>query len=521
MHLIKRINKEYLLLAVFIAIFLASRLPGLYGDTVNPDSVNWHWRAEQFVVGLKQLQLEKTYQHYQPGTTLMWIVGPTVELIKQFNGDLVYNQNTFLVFDYVSKVVLVFVQLELSILGIFLLTKIVDFKKAWLVFFVFSMEPFFLANSRVLHLDVLLTLLLFIGLLLSYLHLKKFNWWYGILAGVFLALATLTKSVAVGGILFAVGVGGLWVFLQRGWKESLKFGLSILIPSLVAFFVFLPALLVNTKEVLLLIYDGIERVGIRRGHSQTILGQDVRDGGVGFYPLVFLLKTSPFSLLLLILSLFGIKASAKKEKKKLNLKFPSLTLFLTIFFIGYLVAMTIATKKIDRYFLPVYPYLALLGVLGLYDLWGKLRVKAAKYLKVVLAIFFVAFVVYPFFSLYPYHFTYTNPFFGSPQFVHEKILAQKPFGVGMPALKDEILKRYGFYPTLGFVDIKPMEAIYKASRVYDVNVDGTRNYDLMVLGTNEEVPQKVLDSDNKFVLDHIMYINGLEYWKIYVKASKP
>ena len=48
--------------------------------------------------------------------------------------------------------------------------------KAFLVVMLFSLEPFFVANSRVLHLDVLLTLLLLNGLLLAYMNLKKFSW---------------------------------------------------------------------------------------------------------------------------------------------------------------------------------------------------------------------------------------------------------------------------------------------------------------------------------------------------------
>ena len=516
MYLIKKINKEYLLIALFVLVFLATRVPGTYDDVVNPDAVNWHWRSEQFMVGLKFGQLERTYQHYQPGTTLMWIVGPTVELVKQLNGDIKYNQGTFLVFDYVAKIALIFVQLILSLLGIFLLTKIVGFNKAWLTSFIFSMEPFFLANSRVLHLDILLTLLLFIGLLLTYLHLKKFNWYMGILDGIFLALAFLTKSVAVGGLLFAVGVGGLYVFLQKGWKEAVKFKLSIFIPAVLAFVIFLPALWVDTKDVLLGIYDGIERVGIRSGHNQIIFGEDTRDVGVSFYPLVFLLKTSPFLLLMLVLSLLRVK--------KPDFKAPSLSAFLTIFFVGYLVVMTISSKKIDRYLLPMYPYFALLAVIGFYQLKEYLQTKfgalAVKALVGVQSIFFAAFVLHPFFSLYPYHFTYTNPLFGSPQYVHENILAQKPFGVGIVALRDQILEKYGYYPTLGFIDVKPIEAIYKASRVFDIRVDGTRNYDLLVLGVNEEIPQKVLDSNYNFILDHTMWINGLEYWKVYVKEAK-
>jgi hypothetical protein len=175
--------------------------------------------------------------------------------------------------------------------------------------------------------------------------------------------------------------------------------------------------------------------------------------------------------------------------------------------------MTISSKKIDRYFLPLYPFLSLLIV-------SSLEKFKKVWFKYVLGIFFAAFVLYPYLKLYPYYFTYTNPLFGTPKFVHENILAQKPFGVGVPLLKEVILDKYGDYPKLGFIDKKPMAAIYMGSRVFDIRVDGTRRYDLLVLGVNEEIPEKVLTSGYNFIQDCSVFINGLEYWKIYVKEAK-
>jgi hypothetical protein len=91
--------------------------------------------------------------------------------------------------------------------------------------------------------------------------------------------------------------------------------------------------------------------------------------------------------------------------------------------------------------------------------------------------------------------------------------------VGIPELKEAILERYGNYPGLGFIDKKPMAAIYKGSEVFDIRVDGTKNYEVLVIGVNEEIPEKVAKSGSNFVHDHSIYINGLEYWKLYVKQD--
>ena len=79
-------NKKTLpifLIFLFSVLFFSTRLPGLKNDIINPDSALWHYRSEQFIAGIKNKQLEKTYQHYQPGTTLMWITGSAVEIYKK------------------------------------------------------------------------------------------------------------------------------------------------------------------------------------------------------------------------------------------------------------------------------------------------------------------------------------------------------------------------------------------------------------------------------------------------------
>lgn len=512
MHLVNLIkNKKTFWYLIFSLFFLITRIPGLNFDTINPDGVNWHGRSEQFVVGLKMGQLERTYQHYQPGVTLMWLVGPTVEILKQLNGDLIYDQETFLLFDLYAKIAIVIAQLGISILGIYLLSRIIGFEKSILTFSIFSLEPFFLANSRLLHLDVLLSLLLFLGLICSYLAITEKNNRWAIASGIFFGLSILTKSVGIGGMLFAAGIGGLYVFKQSGIKEAVRYSITLLLISMVTFVVLFPAMWVDAWNVILYMYDGIERVGVRKGHNQIVLGNATRDGGIIFYPLVFLVKSSPFLLAGILLFL------AKLKKIPGDLK--RLVLYMGIFFLGYFIVMTISTKKIDRYFIPVYPYFGMLVAL----LFDEIK-KAWKnvIVRVSVLMLFIFSMIYPIFSLYPYYFTYTNPLLGSPMFVHKNIIAQKPFGVGIVELKNLIIEKYGTseeLPSLGFYDKKPMAAIYKGSRIFDVELDGTKRYDVLVLGVNEEIPTKVLESEFKFNLDYIVKINGLDYWYLYVKEN--
>ncbi len=500
-------TKHLWALVVFVAIFLAVRVPGLSSDAINPDGVNWHYRSEQFVVGLKTGDFAKTYQHYHPGVTLMWVVGSIVEVIKQLNpADAVYTHENFTTFHFYSKLGLIFVQLVLTLVLLNLLTKVFGFTKALLAVILVSLEPFFLGNSRLLHMDVLLALFLANGLLFAYFAAKKFSWANAICAGTFLALAFLTKSIAVGAILFALGAGTFFVWRQsRQLVSVLRYFGVVFISFLIVMVLLFPALWVDFFGTLINIFDEAERIGVRKGHGQYIFGEYTRDAGILFYPLVLLMKVSPVTLIGIFL--FGFFAL-----RSFKLNWQSVLSFLGVFYAGYFLVMIFPSKKLDRYMVPMFPFMCLLAVLG----YSKVVEAFPQYKKLVVALL-GALIVYPLLAFFPYYFTYTSPVFGTASAAH-KVIAQKPFGIGVYELKNRIFEKYGPYPRLGFFDVKPMRAIYMNSRIFDIRVNGISDYDLIILGPNEEMPENVLDSSTQFILSDTVFINGLEYWRIYEKT---
>jgi len=104
-------------------------------------------------------------------------------------------------------------------------------------------------------------------------------------------------------------------------------------------------------------------------------------------------------------------------------------------------------------------------------------------------------------------------------------LAQKPFGVAVPLLKDTVVGKYSEgnkedLPKIGFYDTQPMRAVYPNSKIFDVRVYGPSTYDILILGINEEMPEKVLSNgEYRFEKSHSIWINGLEYWRIYNKIT--
>ena len=86
-------------------------------------------------------------------------------------------------------------------------------------------------------------------------------------------------------------------------------------------------------------------------------------------------------------------------------------------------------------------------------------------------------------------------------------------------LRDDILRNFGPDVSIAFYDPKPFFWLWNRDQVKYAELDGTRDYQILVLGVNEEMPEKVLQGAYKFNYSNSIYINGLEYWKIYVRGS--
>ncbi|KKS31948.1 hypothetical protein A2380_01165 [candidate division WWE3 bacterium RIFOXYB1_FULL_43_24] len=519
-RLIGFIKNKYVAIIFFILVFGLTRFLFLGPDEVNPDGVNWHYRSQQFIVGLKLRDFERTYQHYHPGVTLMWISGVPIEIYKQITGITTYDQHNFLAFNTVAKVSVVFAQLILTFILLYYLTRVFGFKIAYFSVFLFSLEPFFIGNSRLYHMDVLLALFVLIALLISWLNLKEFSYKGAVLAGVFLSLSFLTKSIGIGALFFVLLFSIAYFAHKKDLKGLLKYFFTILGSFILTTFLLFPAMWVRPVYYLTEIFAESERVGIRKGHEQILFGETTQDAGILFYPLVLLIKTTPFLIIGLMLCLIKCTKSVRAILKNVASKYSNPYLYLAVFYLGYFSVMIYPSKKLDRYMLPLYPFLALLAAHGIVRFYSSIKKARLRKIFISIAIFlFTLFYILPAVVDFPYYFTYTSPVVGTAESAN-RIIAQKPFGIAVPALKDYIVDRYGSEVELGFIDTKPMKAIYSNSKVVDIRINGVSDYELLILGINEEMPEKVLKSRTRFKKDSSLYINGLEYWRIYVKEDK-
>lgn len=513
-------TKKILAVVAFILAFLVTRLPFLGYDEINPDAVNWHLRSEQFIVGLKGGDFIKTYQHYHPGVTLMWTMGVPIELYRQLNPqDRIYTQDNFIIQHQIAKYSLVTLQLGLTLVLIYGLKKLFGLNRALLGVSLFTFEPWFLGNARLLHMDTLLALFMVLAMVFSFCGVKIKSTKYLLVAGIFAGLAFLTKSVG----LLSFAALPLAVMLDRFThrQESLKIGFwsrrlgMFLLATVATIFILFPALWVNPKFVLGDIYNEGLRIGTRRGHEQVVLGEAVDVAGPKFYPIVLALKTSPviwLGLGLLIVQLIKNRNSISQVDRQFLVV---VTIFYTVYFVG----MSVVSKKIDRYMVPLLPWLGFCATVGFTQAWLTTKKPVSKVaLKFSLVLVTGIGLIYPLVKLYPYYFTYTNPIFG-PAEKANRIVGQKPFGLGIWELKNRLTEKYGDDLALGFIDRKPMSMIYPNSKLFDIRETGTSKYDLIILGPNEQMPKNVTGGKYKFAQDDAMYINGLEFWRIYRKVE--
>src|SRR3990167_2965327 len=62
-------------------LILLTRTIGLGDDIANSDAARWHRRTDNFIFAVTNFDFASTYQHYQPGVTLMWASFPARFLV--------------------------------------------------------------------------------------------------------------------------------------------------------------------------------------------------------------------------------------------------------------------------------------------------------------------------------------------------------------------------------------------------------------------------------------------------------
>lgn len=410
----------------FFCIFVLLRVFALGHDNFNTDVWKWKSRIYDFGTGVFTFQPDKTLQKYHPGVTLMWVGSIGVKIFNAYY-DVAYGHppsdnslDSVFGLDFVQKILIVIVIGLTLCFVLYVLRNIFDPVYAFLSLLLIAMEPFYVALTRVIHLEGLMSTFMlasFVWLFYYFQDRKKFTCM--IVSAVFTGLAVLTKTSA----LFMLPFTGLALFLffyfdnkkvSDSLKNSLVVFLKWLVISALVFVAVWPIMWTNPGLAVQTMFRGVSEVGVDSGHAQFYFGKFVEDPGWTFYFVVLALRSSVYLLVGLAGFLFIYKKLTPLKKQ-----FAVYTLVFSLF---YLLEVIIPSKKLDRYILPsILGFLLLAGlfyeiILGYFILFLEKVMPSLKNLgKYLWAGVFIGFLMPGFLTMYlvhPDYFSYFNPLFG-------------------------------------------------------------------------------------------------------------
>jgi hypothetical protein len=407
---LRQIKTEIL---VFLSVVLI-RLPNLGFDIFNTDVWKWKQRIFDFGSGVFGFSFERTLQMYHPGVTLMWLGSIAVKFFNLyydiFTGGPPPDNNVGVVFGlhFVQKL---FVVIGIAFVTAFLfhaLKRLFGAKYAVLAIVFMSLEPFYVALTRVIHLEGLMTTLMLASLAWLFLYLYERKQAQLLISAVFASLAVLTKTSA----LFLLPFSGIVLFLfdyekNKDFIGAIKSSLCVywkwLLVLIVTFIAVWPSMWVQPVETISTLYKGIFTTGVDTGHIQLFFGDWTLDPGPLFYFVVLFLRSSVYLLLGMLLLPFVIKKFDIKRKQIIS--------YLVLFAILYFVGMTIPSKKLDRYLLPSMMALLLAVVFAFEWLVEKIS-KRFNVSQIVTSLLFVLPVLAYLCYLHPNYIAYYNPLGG-------------------------------------------------------------------------------------------------------------
>jgi len=373
-------------------IFLLALLPRVWTlhTFVTWDELTWTYRALKFLAALRAGDWAGTYLTGHPGVVTMWAgalglatQGPDLSWIASlppFDEDDVALVTQLASWLPVARLPVALLTAAIVAGAYALLRRLVGGRVALLAGLFLAFDPFFLAHSRVLHLDALMSgfILLSVLSLLAYLisdtkslepaeagvpepHVACL-----LLSGALAGLAALEKSPA----LFLVPFAGLLIVVaslcRYGFRPAALFGAARLgiiwaVVLGVVYVILWPALWADPVGTLSQMWSRATLSAGQPREAVFFMGQVLPDPGPLFYPLILAFRLTPVTMLGLVITWLALLAGHWRTR------ITWLTLLAyVLLFTGF---MATNAKKFDRYILPAALALDVLAAAGWVALW--------------------------------------------------------------------------------------------------------------------------------------------------------
>jgi Dolichyl-phosphate-mannose-protein mannosyltransferase len=438
----------------FLLLILALALPRLTAldHYVTIDEPRWLMNSANFYQALWTRDWKNTYQLEHPGVTItwagtlgfLWKFPGYVKLVDgQFNNEIKFQQflisksHTALDLLVAGRVFTTLAVILVLLLAFPLMVRLAGMGLALLASLLIALDPYFIALSRLLHLDGLMAALMLLSLLAFLCYLDKGRRRRDlVLSGVAAGLSWLTKSPA----LFLIPFIGLLMFIelirtkifagpverpnQAGWLQSIWETVSPwlvwLAIGVIVFILLWPVMWVDPVGTVVRIFTQATDYALEGNSHVTFFAGQVIDVGqsVWYYYLVSLLwRISPPVLIgVLILAV----ACIFPNKFVLPSDYRRIAWVMSLFTLLFIIFITLSQKKADRYQIPVQPALCILAALGWFGLlnglgkWVEQRFPGApvRLSKPLLGGVIVFVQLLGVLQTAPYYMNYYNPLLG-------------------------------------------------------------------------------------------------------------
>lgn len=408
---------------VFIATILVTAFFSFFklGSTLmNTDAQHWYLRSQNFAKAVRNLNFEKTYQDPKPGVPVMWLSGTGLETFLtlyevkyNFRPEL-YTFDTFPLVQISAIGPLVVLNICFLVAFYFLVRKIFNQVAASISTILLGLHPFYLANTRFLHVDSTLTVFMTLSFLVFLFYLtRETKNKYILISGILMGLALLTKSQA-GFLAVFVPLVLLLTYKtarEKNMKHYLKIYLYWLIACVVTYFIVFPAMWTNPLTTIGKIFGEaffVANTG-RTGHWDFFY----------YFNVMYREMSLPF-LTVLIPGLFIIFYKTVSKISRENLAIISTGLFIILYFL----AMSVIKQKVDRYMIPLFP---LIFIVCAYTVGNLTKEKFHKKLIVSIFIFMLLLTAFfaPHFATFG-HNTFSTNTYGSLYNEAGKYINSKP-----------------------------------------------------------------------------------------------
>jgi len=417
---------------ISLALLLIAAIPRLWSlnTYITWDEPMWVYRSIHFLSALLRGDLQGTFLVGHPGviTMICGSIGVAVQRFVLGQGlddfqwlsqlaalepeDAVALQHlgTFLP---AAKLPLVLLSI-ISIVAIYALARrLFGWRAALLAGLLLALDPFHLGLTRVLHIDGATANFMLLSLLLLLLGLRR-GWQVRLLlSGALAGLAFLTKSYS----LFLGPFAGLVMLAfaftrQEPLQQAMRRFVLWCLGAGLAVMLLWPAVWASPLGTVTGVLQTAFGYAAEQSESASFfLGRQVEDAGPLFYPIALAFRSTPLVwlglLALLVTALWSLLRAAEPEAgQEGGAGFEARTLL--SYGLLFAVLMTMASKKFDRYMLPVMMSLDILAALGLAALAQRLKPRRVWGLVAVALLLQSAFVLWH----HPYYLAYYNPLVG-------------------------------------------------------------------------------------------------------------